>query len=532
MKILRADILYLLLLVTFLKELVFASIIPIWHTPDEQAHFAQVAFFVETGLMPKSGKDLNREIYESERLLGTLRDKYGNNKFTFRPDYKIEFSNNKIGIFENEINTFPTSYRVNYVGQEAANYPPLFYWLSAISYKFFYGNGLIDRVFAARFISILMGLGTVLIAWLIGKELFRDKALQVILPILVSFQPMFSFVSVGVTSDNLFNFIFTGVLFVGILLIKYGPRLNILLLMLLTCLLAYLTKPQFILSIPIFSLAFGMYFMITNKISQFKKVMYTGLAMMLIILVVALVLFTPFPVILEKLYPQSFLPGTKSSLVDINFIQFFRESLRHTYAEVVPWYWGVFDWLGVTYPRIVHRMINWVMVGAAVGLIIKFWRVRYKRAVEDYLFLFLLLSALIYFMGIVYYNYLFTLAHGFPFGIQGRYYFPTIVSHMAIILVGLYSLLPDKFSNLRYPLVKTLGVSMIILNAFALWTIAKTYYDVTSLNSFIVQASQYKPFYFKSGWLIFWIVVYLGALPTVIYGYLKIGLRQDEKKSS
>ena len=66
-------------------------ITPIWHTPDEQSHFGQVAFMAEKGRKPDGWDkyDLTNEILISERLLGTERDKFGNNKFTFHPEYRI-----------------------------------------------------------------------------------------------------------------------------------------------------------------------------------------------------------------------------------------------------------------------------------------------------------------------------------------------------------------------------------------------------------------------------------------------------------
>src|SRR5688500_11506628 len=110
---------YLLLIGVFLKQVAFAAVTPIWHTPDEQAHFAQVAFFAETGQMPYYPEDLNKEILISERLLGTERDERGNNKFTFHPEYRIEYTDSLIGRYEEEIKNLPKKYRTEFVKQEA-----------------------------------------------------------------------------------------------------------------------------------------------------------------------------------------------------------------------------------------------------------------------------------------------------------------------------------------------------------------------------------------------------------------------------
>ena len=85
-------LLFLIIFAVFLKNIIWVSLVPLWHFPDEQAHFAQVAYIAEEGLAPVGEKpNLTREIFISEVLLGTNRDKTGNNKFTFHPHIKYLF---------------------------------------------------------------------------------------------------------------------------------------------------------------------------------------------------------------------------------------------------------------------------------------------------------------------------------------------------------------------------------------------------------------------------------------------------------
>src|SRR3989344_1929977 len=95
----------LLLVFLFFKQLIWESLVPLWHFPDEQAHFAQVAYLGEMGPQPgKTPFDLTEEIRISENLLGTERDNSGNNRFTFHPEYKIEYAPVLYGIYEEKIN--------------------------------------------------------------------------------------------------------------------------------------------------------------------------------------------------------------------------------------------------------------------------------------------------------------------------------------------------------------------------------------------------------------------------------------------
>lgn len=513
-------ILILLFAATLLKEVVFTAIIPIWQTPDEQAHFAQVAYFSEMGFFPTSGKDLNREIYESENLLGTLRDDKGNNKFTFHPEYKIEYTGSETGKYENEIKNLPLSYRRDYVKQEAADYPPLYYAVSSVFYKAFYHFDLFTRVYAVRFFSIILSLVLVLIAFLIGKEVFpENELLQVTLPIFVSFQPMLSFVSVGVNSDNLMNTLFSVLIYLGILIIKRGVTLKLILLSVLTIILLYFTKPQFIYAIPVLGLA------ILLSIKNTKSLIISFCISIIAGVSVIKLQNTISNYLKERTYLFSFFPGYK--VTELSFVKYTKNALTHTYAEVLPWYWGVFDWLGVTLPHIVNKIINYTAVLAGFGFLINLVK-NYKNRLT----IFMLLSAVIYFAGVSYYDYLFILGHGFSFGIQGRYFFPTIVPEMYILLVGLFFLIPNQFKKFKNIFIKITGLLMIFLNVIALNLIVHTYYNVSNLNSSIAQVSQYKPGIFKGTWLEIWLTVYLLILITFVTIYIKLDFTKPVGKKS
>ena len=90
----------LLFVAVFLNALSWIILIPIWQYPDEQAHFAQVQDIAEIGQSPVNKFDTSHEIALSEEILGTDRDSAGNNKFTYHPEYKIDYSGNYYGPFE------------------------------------------------------------------------------------------------------------------------------------------------------------------------------------------------------------------------------------------------------------------------------------------------------------------------------------------------------------------------------------------------------------------------------------------------
>ena len=84
-------LLKLLLIAAFLNALSWIVLIPIWQYPDEQAHFAQVQDTAELGKTPK-GIDTSEEIAVYEKILGTARDGFGNNRYTYHPEFNIDDS--------------------------------------------------------------------------------------------------------------------------------------------------------------------------------------------------------------------------------------------------------------------------------------------------------------------------------------------------------------------------------------------------------------------------------------------------------
>lgn len=521
-----------LLLVTFLKQIIFAAIIPLWHGPDEQAHFAQVQYIAEFGHPTPNDnriKDLSREIFISEELLGTNRDEFGKNKFTHHPEYRPEYTATTTGKYENLIKNLPLSSRTDFVKFEATRYPPLFYYLSAGFYRLGYNLDLISRVFLARFASIIMGILMVYFSFRLAELIFGHRHLLALtVATLVSFQPMSSFLFSSVNSDNLMNFLFTLWLYLSLKLIT-NPTFNLpaLIGLAVTTVAGLLTKPHFVIVFPLLlALPLFIWPQLKNSFQKHRpQVLLAGLAFLGIIII------RLWPQIIALFQGQ--LPGfaevglrfLPQPNYNISLPQHILWTLRHTIAEVIPWYWGVFNWLGVTLPRTVNRVVNRLMIIAAAGFLVWLWKNRrpLKWQAPQLAFIFLQASSLIFFLILLTWDWLFVRSHGFPFGMQGRYYFPTIVSHMAFLLVGWKSLVPKSWW------IKLFGLGMVILNFIGLHTLAKAYYQIWPVSVFLNQISQYKPVYFKFPYLLIWFTLYLASLSIFIVKYLTYADRQRSR---
>ena len=199
-----------------------------------------------------------------------------------------------------------------------------------------------------------------------------------------------------------------------------------------------------------------------------------------------------------------------------SLIKYTREyTLSHTISEVLPWYWGVFNWLGVTLPRVVNRIINRIMILSVLGLLVWLIRLfgrRFDRPAKAKIFLGL--SAVTFFVVLFLWDWLFTRGHSFSFGMQGRYYFPLITVHMTFLLVGLTNLVHRSWW------IKLIGISVITLNFIGLHTLVKAYYQLWPLSVLFNQVSQYKPVVFKFPYPLIWFTLYLITLLIFTLKYL------------
>ena len=213
----------LLLVAALFNGLSWIILIPVWQYPDEQAHFGQIQDVAELGKRPADKLNTSLEIALSEEILGTQRDGLGNNKFTYHPEYKLDYSDNYFGPQENIILNLPKSARTQLVKNEATLNPPLYYFSGSLFYRLFENNSLLSRVYAVRLMSLIFFLITVVVSFKTGQLIFpKSKTLSLTLAGLVAFMPMFVFASTGVLPDPLTNLFFSLVIFLSLKILTRG----------------------------------------------------------------------------------------------------------------------------------------------------------------------------------------------------------------------------------------------------------------------------------------------------------------------
>ena len=523
-------VIILLLLVVLFKGIVWSLFIPLWQFPDEQAHFAHVAFNVEDDHLlinkTKSYTNLTKEIYISEVALRTERDGAGNNKFTYHPKFRIPCLSGFDGDKENEIKNLSLESRRETVKYEDAAYPDFFYDLSGLIYRLFYPTDLFVRVFLIRLFWILLYVGIVLFSFKIALRIFKSSFLALISAILVSFQPMLTFVASGITSDNLHNFLYTLVIYFCLKLLDEGYNFKDLSLLAVITGLGLKTKPQFLIS---FSIIIPVIlFMIFKQISKKRIKPLMGSIFLFFILLYLFGGNLQLRLYLENIDRGVWFPffDIGKNVPNYSFWAHLKWSIRHTVYEVLPWYWGVFRWLSFVLPRWVNRVFMRILAVAGLGLLIKFFQILKRKEFnkKNLLFIFIFYVNLSYFLALLLWDWKFFQAHNFSFGIQGRYYFPAIVSQMILLVAGIQSFLNFVSKKILKGGLLILALWFVFVNSYAFYLVAGSYYNENKISDLIRCASQYKPWFAKGNWLLISLTVYLITMIFFIYYLLKLRL--------
>lgn len=493
-----SSLLRLLIIAAFLNALSWVILIPVWQYPDEQAHFAQVQYIAEIGGIPQNNRshDTSFEVAISEKILGTERDDLGNNKFTYHPQFKLNYSNTTIGPDEEIITSLPESAKSQMVKNEATLNPPLYYSLAASVYKVFSRESLFTRVLAVRIMSAIIFLGIIIVAYKIGQLIFaKDKILPIALAAIVATKPMLVFSSTGVLPDTLVIFLFSLFILAGLSIISKGWTFGKIFLLITILILGAATRQNFLISLFILPLVF-LYQVVINVKARTKIII--SISILIVILFIASYFIPALDFIHRFDYPESSRKIRDNPLWNLTFFDHLTWTLRHSITEVWPWYWGVYKWLSLTLPPIVYQIINRVIPLAIVGVGIRTLIIVKRKDWRNGTWLFFFIVTItVYFLAITTFDFLYRRNNGFSFGIQGRYFFPVIIPVLALILTGI-SRIFEMFSQNIVKFGTFLFVfAFFIFNDFSLAYVSSSYYLTFDLEIFVKHASQYKPELFK-----------------------------------
>jgi hypothetical protein len=484
-------------------------LIPVGQYPDEQSHFAQVQNTVEFGKTQLNSKNnTSYEVDLLEKAIKTSRDVRGNNSYTYHPEFNISYSVSKNGPNEAKFNSLPKLSRTTLVKREATENPPFYYYLGSYAYKLFYNSNIFERIYAIRIISVLLFMVLIIVAYKISKICFNEeRILQIALPSLLAFMPMLVFASTGILPDPLTNLLFCFIIYASLKIIQSGFKISTISLLLLAFVSGLYTRQQFFISFPIIICAFLVRCLSVRN--------YKGISLIIITLFTPTFLFK----FVNSFVPEK--PASYSGIIDRHFLLYLKSTLTHWYRETLPWYWGIYRWLSLSVPHIYYQIVNRILAFAMLGTLLKLFIILKNKNLEksDWYLIFLVCATLIYASIFIVGDYYFINQYGYSFGIQGRYFFPLITAHFAILLMGFWVLSKLILKKYAKYAVCLLVLLMILFNDLTLFHVASSYYSIETFAKFIAQASQYKPQILK-GNIILYILILNITLQTVFGLYL------------
>lgn len=423
--------LVILLVLFFLKGIIWLLLTPIFQVPDENVHFGLIQYLGENNHFPgfKNSNHVSQELVLAGETVNFNWMKSHPVWQGYPPDWQV-----KIKAIKPQSKTIFGDFK----SQGGQKLPKGYFVLGAAVYKIIINHNFFWRFYALRFLSVILGLITVYLSYLIAEIIFKNKTLSLAVVSLIAFQPMASVIFSSITYDSLSIMTATAFLYFAVKFIQTKNK-KFQWLALMVALFGLMVKSQLI------GLSLAWLFLLTKKQLKFLP----------LFLVILLILSWQIHDIRQflLLIPEWFQENNWHQIS--NYLSVYIKPLL---AEVFPWYWGVFGWLEKVMPLLVYRVIKILCGLSLIGIIIsrQFRRIR-----------FLLIFTLVMVLVIMVNDFFIFSQRGANFGVQGRYFLPAVTAHMILLVFGLQVLIPKNYHQL---LAKILIVLSVLLNLIALWT--------------------------------------------------------------
>jgi 4-amino-4-deoxy-L-arabinose transferase-like glycosyltransferase len=427
----------------------YATATPPWNNPDEPAHYNYVAHVARTGTLPV----LQPGDWDSD-LLERLKASQ------FRSDEGVE--------------------RLRYEAWQ----PPLYYLLAAQVYRAVPAESPYARIHALRIFDIALGALTLIVAYLVAREVFTPSAsarpsvspsstpplsrspplplppsTALAVPTAMAGVPMFTAMSAAITNDALANLLAALLTLVLVGLVDRPATTRSALLLGALLGLALLTKLSLIVFVPLglASLVVGAW--------RCRQSMRHAAICALVALAVMFVLLVPWLVRQGLTYGWDDLLASKRHEAVVvgqpRFPGLSWDYVRHWTTTFFHSFWAQFGWMGIPATDRLYWAWGAATLAACVGLLVRMVRFAESRAsircVDPRPALLAAICVGILAV-IVYYNLTFEQA-------QGRYLFPALPSICTLLVLGWSAPFPIRH---RASGVILAALALVALNAYTL----------------------------------------------------------------
>jgi len=240
-------------LLACLNAVAWGLIVPPFHTPDEASHFFYAQYIAETGELPTTSPDAN---WYSGDINGVL---YAEGFWAVigRPEYPVPSTRTDQATLEEIQRTAQDRTGVG-DASSASNNPPLYYLAEAVPYALMHRADVTGRLAAMRLVSALFAGLTTLCVFLFLREVLPGRPLPWTVGALAAgLQPLFGFVSSGVTNDAGLFLASAALLFAVARVLRRGITVRRAIAVGLLLGLGVLVKTQVIAFLPTAGLALG-----------------------------------------------------------------------------------------------------------------------------------------------------------------------------------------------------------------------------------------------------------------------------------
>ena len=183
--------------IAFLNVGTWSVVTPPFHVPDETAHAAYVQYFAEQGEPPNQPggpvySTQEARLLESLRFVQTIGQPGNHTIWTELESGSVERTDQRALSTGDGGGT-----------QSNSNQPPLYFSIDAGVYLASPWDGLLERLALMRLVSALLAALTTLFVFLFLREVLAERWTWTVGALAVAFQPVFGFISGGVTPDAL-----------------------------------------------------------------------------------------------------------------------------------------------------------------------------------------------------------------------------------------------------------------------------------------------------------------------------------------
>lgn len=469
-------LLSLILIAFFTKGAFLSALQPIFTGQDEARHYNSVQLIAEKdnpslqqSATPATGEQ-NKDDLSTYRFSEEIREtaRATDNRLLRADEFNtIRFSDTSFGQEESTIDSHPWStsnYRDSKYGPDAVQgSKTLYHKLAAIIESSFADESILVRFHLIRLFSVLLGTTAVFLAYLTARTIGFSATTSLIATALIAFQPKFTLYLTNINYDALLIPLFFFFTYAGARVIRDRFTLPNIFLLIAAIIPALFTKATGYLLIPLTFLLFLPYLW-----QVFQQVESKRLRSAILLLTT-----TFFTGVLSFLYIHFF--GAETP-----FLQ--KLSTLTTYLsktisfEKVFWpsetYWGMIGWTKSWAIQYATSFIFIVELIATIGLLLVLFSRRFKENYPSFLpakkqLLFLVFMVLILQAGVRFADWNTYIRIGgmsLSLGTPGRYFLPTLLAHILLLVSGLSAFLTYfKKDSYFHSLLTALLILMIAL---------------------------------------------------------------------